>query len=165
MDENTLVMLFEHNNWANAEIIRACVALPDELLDAEPGSATAGSIRVTLIHLVASQGGYLSLLTQPVEDRRDPTPVFADLLKSAEKSGQGLLALAKGEQNPLKPARIPTRNGYLVDPWVVMLQVINHATEHREQIKSMLTALEITPPDLDGWVFGEVAGALIKNSE
>jgi len=164
MDESTLVKLFEHNNWANAEIIQACAALSDEQLDAEPGSATRGSIRITLTHLVASQGGYLSLLTQPVETRRDPAPAFDELLESARKSGQGLLALAKGEQKPIRPARIQTRDGYLVDPWVVMLQVINHATEHREQIKSMLTALGAAPPNLDGWSYGEVARALTKIS-
>jgi uncharacterized damage-inducible protein DinB len=29
-----------------------------------------------------------------------------------------------------------------------MVQSINHATEHREQIKSMLSALGVTPPDI-----------------
>ena len=68
MTENILVKLFEHNNWANLRIIEACSALSDEQLDAEPQSATKGSIRRTLLHLVASQQGYLSLLTLPVEE-------------------------------------------------------------------------------------------------
>ena len=55
MAENMLARLFEHNNWANAQIIQACAALSDEQLDAEPLSATKGSIRRTLVHLVASQ--------------------------------------------------------------------------------------------------------------
>jgi uncharacterized damage-inducible protein DinB len=42
----------------------------------------------------------------------------------------------------------------------VLVQAIDHAAEHREQIKSMLSALGITPPDIDGWSYGEVAGAL-----
>jgi len=164
MNESFLVKLFEHNNWANSEIIQACAPLTDGQLDAEPESTTRGSIRVTLTHLVAAQQGYLSLLTRPLEARRDPVPPFAELPESARKSGEGLLALAKGEQKPLEPARICTRDGYYVDPWVVMLQVINHATEHREQIKSMLTALGITPPSLDGWDYGEFDGALTKIS-
>jgi len=162
MNESFLVKLFEHNNWANSKIIQACAQLTDEQLDAEPESTTKGSIRITLTHLVAAQQGYLSLLILPVEARRNPIPPFAELPESARKSGEGLLALAKGEQKPLEPARIRTRDGYYVDPWVVILQVINHATEHREQIKSMLTALGITPPNLDGWSYGEAAGALKK---
>jgi uncharacterized damage-inducible protein DinB len=43
MAENTLVKLFEHNNWANAQIIQACSALRDEQLNAEPRSATHGA--------------------------------------------------------------------------------------------------------------------------
>ncbi len=45
MTENILGKLFEHNNWANLRIIQACSALSDEQLDAEPQSATKGSIR------------------------------------------------------------------------------------------------------------------------
>jgi uncharacterized damage-inducible protein DinB len=48
-----------------------------------------------------------------------------------------------------------------VEPWVVLVQIINHATEHREQISSMLSALGVTPPILDGWAYGEATNALI----
>jgi uncharacterized damage-inducible protein DinB len=74
MAESILVKLFEHNNWANLRIIQACSALSDDQLDAEPQSATKGSIRLTLTHLVASQQGYLSLLTLPVEARLHAPP-------------------------------------------------------------------------------------------
>lgn len=165
MTGNFLEKLFEHNNWANLQIIRACSALRDEQLDAEPQSVTKGTIRLTLAHLVSAQQSYLRTLTLPLEERRDVvTAAFADLQESAGKSGEGLLALARGKQKPLKD-RLQTRDRYLVEPWVIMLQVINHATEHREQISSMLTALGVTPPDLDGWNYGEAANALIPISE
>ena len=49
-----LVRLFEHNHWANLQLIQTCSALSAEQLDAEPQSATKGSIRLTLYknHLV-----------------------------------------------------------------------------------------------------------------
>ena len=75
-------------------------------------------------------------------------------------SGEGLLALAEGEQKPFE-ARLKTKDGFHTEPWVVMLQVINHATEHREQIKSMLSALGVNPPDIDGWDYGESTQALV----
>ena len=164
MTKQSLKMLFEHNNWANSRIIEACSALADEQLDAEPKSATAGSIRTTLSHLVTAQQGYLRLLTAPLEQRLDriPTPPFAELKNLASSSGEALLALAQGESSiPLK-GHIQTRDNFLVEPWVIMVQIINHATEHREQIKSMLTALGVTPPEIDGWSYGEFAGALIS---
>lgn len=164
MAENTLEKIFQHNNWANSQIIRACYTLSDEQLDAIPDSATRGSIRETLMHLVGSQAWYLALLTEPVDQRARTRPAFDELEESARASGEGLIDLVRNM--PLYPSedRLQMANGYLVAPWVVMLQAINHATEHREQIKSMLSALGVTPPDIDGWIFGEATGDLIAIS-
>lgn len=160
MSENILAKLFEHNNWANQKILQVCYDLSDQQLDAQPQSMTKGNIRETLLHLFNSQRGYLALLTLPV-DQRPTTPLtFAELTEAARLSGEELLALAKGEGATLD-SRLTTRDNYYTEPWVVMLQVINHATEHREQIKSMLSALGVTPPDIDGWDYGLVTGALV----
>ena len=169
MTENILGKLFEHNNWANLRIIQACSALTDQQLDAEPRSATKGTIRFTLWHLVSSQQSYLSTLTgmEPHFNWQTP-PAFAELRESVSFSGERLLDLARGEtgeRSELLNARLQTNDGYFVEPWVVMVQIINHATEHREQINSMLSSLGVTPPDLDGWTYGEVANALIPISK
>jgi uncharacterized damage-inducible protein DinB len=71
-----------------------------------------------------------------------------------------LLELAK-DISKLSDAPLQTRDGYHVNSWVLIVQIINHATEHREQIKSMLTALEVTPPSVDGWDYGEATNALV----
>jgi uncharacterized damage-inducible protein DinB len=161
MAENILARIFEHNNWANRKIVEACAALTDDQLDAPPQSATEGSIRSTLVHLVSAQYGYLRLLTLPVEERRDRATVgFAEIENSLKYSGEKLLELAR-DPAKLPPARIQTRDGHWVEPWVIMAQIINHATEHREQIKSMLTAMDITPPSIDGWDYGQSVGALV----
>ena len=156
-----LEKLFEHNNWANQKIVEACMALTDEQLDAEPHSVTKGTIRRTLVHLVSSQQGYLRTLTLPLEERLDAVTVdFGGLQESTRKSGEGLLGLARDDQKPLRP-QLQTRDGFHAEPWVLMVQIINHASEHREQINSMLSALGITPPDLDGWSYGEATNALV----
>ena len=161
MTSSFLVKMFEHNNWANDQMIQTCLALSDEQLDAQPQSATKGTIRNTLIHLVDAQQWYLDLLTVPLEERKDFIPGFADVHETARRSGAALLALAREEtSNPL-PAQVQTGNGNLVAPWVIMVQVINHATEHREQINNMLSALGLTPPELDGWAYGEANGDLV----
>jgi uncharacterized damage-inducible protein DinB len=161
MMEDILVKLFEHNNWANLQIIQACAALSDEQLDAEPRSATHGSLRDTLLHLVASQRGYLALLTLPVEERQLAAPAIMNLEESVQKSGEGLLDLIKDATGKFPKTRLQTTDGYYVEPWVVMVQIINHATEHREQIKSMLSALGVTPPELDGWDYGFATNTLV----
>ena len=161
MSKNIFEKLLEHNNWANLQIIQACSTLSDEQLDAEPQSATKGSIRKTLLHLVSSQRGYLSLLTLPVEARHKPPIEFTELQESVSASGKGLLELVRDESGKFSKTRLQTTDDYYVEPWVVLVQVINHATEHREQINSMLSALRVTPPDLDGWSYGEFTNTLV----
>lgn len=121
MTQEFLIRLFEHNNWANAQIIEACAALSDAQLNAQPTSATMGSIRETLRHLVASQLGYLSRLTG-VDYRAswEAPPSFPELLEGARVGGEGLLALARGEPGTPLQTRIEARDGYLVEPWVIM---------------------------------------------
>ena len=173
MDENYLARIFLHNNWANQKIIQVCKTLTDEQLDADPTSVTYGSIRKTLVHMVAAQQRYLDHLTLPFEVRRERVyPDFAadesgagevfDLETVADSTGKAFFALALGKTNLFQSTQIHTPDGYIVEPWVLMVQVIVHGVEHREQIKSMLTALGITPPEIDGWLYGESQGALFE---
>lgn len=165
MTINVLEKLFEHNNWANLRTIQICATLSDEQLDVEPQSATKGTIRLTLWHLVSAQQGYLALLTGTERlFTWQSAPPFAELEQAATISGERLLALAKADPAKSLTSQLQTRDGYWVEPWVVMVQVINHATEHREQINSMLSALGVTPPDLDGWNYGEATNALLPPS-
>src|SRR5688500_17450609 len=116
MTKNVLEKLFEHNNWANLQIIQACSGLRDKQLDAEPQSVTKVSIRRTLVHLVSSQYSYLRTLTLPLEERLDsPTVPFAELQESSKMSGEGLLALVRDERKPLK-SQLQTRDGYYMEP-------------------------------------------------
>ena len=164
MAECLIEKLFEHNNWANHRLIEACSGLSDEQLDAQPASAAYGNIRQTMIHLVSAQVGYLKLLTRPVEERKQARIdlEFSGLAQAAAASGNGLLDLVRDGGNRLTTGRLETTDGYWVDLWVVLVQAINHADEHREQVCSQLSALDLKPPALDGWTFGEATGALVS---
>jgi uncharacterized damage-inducible protein DinB len=165
MPQEMLARLFEHNHWANLQIIDICLGMSDEALDAEPPAAAYGSIRSTLLHLVRAQQGYLRLLTVPLEERLERVELdFHDVRSSAKASGEGFVALAQDAAALDAMSQVETSDGYRVDPWVIVVQAINHATEHREQIKLMLTALGHTAPDLDGWTYGEATGALVSIS-
>ena len=161
---SVLVKLLEHNNWANLEIIEACSALSDQQLEARDRPGT-WCLRQVLSHIVESQAGYLSLLTQPLEARRSGRVPFEQLRGVASESGEGLLALAQDESGEGLNGTLRTTDGYEVEPWVVMVQVVNHATEHRRQIAALLRSLGVTPPRLDGWAHGEATGALTQLAE
>jgi uncharacterized damage-inducible protein DinB len=161
MDNAFLFRMFEHNNWANQKMIEFCGDLPKWHLDANPKSTTKGSIRQTLVHLVRAQRGYLELLTIPLGERRAISPSYSELANLARSSGEGLLDYLRAEAAAAQEGRLKTSDGYSVEPWVVLVQVIQHAAEHREQLSSMLTDLGLDPPDLDGWSFGESRSAVV----
>ena len=164
MTENILARLFEHNHWANLQLIQTCSTLSDTQLDTEPQSATKGSIRLTLWHVIDGQQEFLSQLSgrEPRLNGQAPAS-FAELVESATISGEGLLALARDETSKTLNTTIQ-HDGYFIEPWVIMVQAINHATEHREQIKNMLSALGVTPPILDGGAYGRIAKAIVAPS-
>lgn len=156
MAEGMLAKLIEHNNWANREITRACAALPDAQLDARPISEKQWSVRENLVHLVVAQVDYLAMLTRLPEPVEPEAPSFAELQVLADASGAGLLKVdVDAIPSPLE------RDGYRIDPWVVLLQALNHATEHRKQIAHLMRAQGLEPPRMDGWAFGAAERAVI----
>jgi uncharacterized damage-inducible protein DinB len=44
---------------------------------------------------------------------------------------------------------------YTLPVWLLLLQAINHATEHRAQVAAILTQQGIEPPGMDGWTYHE----------
>ncbi len=71
-----------------------------------------------------------------------------------------MLTLACDEPGKYLKTQLRTTDGYLVEPWVVMVQAINHATDHRRQLSGMLRDQGVIPPRLDGWAYGEAVKAL-----
>jgi uncharacterized damage-inducible protein DinB len=115
-----------------------------------------------LWHLVDAEQDYLSQLmgTVPRYNWKAP-PAFAELQQAVDFTAEGLLALARDDSGKSLDAQIHSDDGHTIEPRVVIVQLINHATEHREQIKSMLSALGVTPTRIDGWAYGRVTNALI----
>jgi uncharacterized damage-inducible protein DinB len=156
--QRVLAELFRHNLWANLILIDLCATLPNEILETNvPG--TFGAIRKTLTHLVGAEERYLSALVAGPE-RRNPAleetaPDLATLREHARQSGEGFVAYAESvEGNPT--LRVTWRGQLHEMPAALFLvQAINHATEHRTQIKTALTQAGITPPELDGWTWDD----------
>ncbi|MCB8968338.1 MAG: DinB family protein [Ardenticatenaceae bacterium] len=162
MTENILARLIEHNNWATLQIFDVCATLTAAQLDFEPQSAVRGTIRETLRHLVLSQEDYTAMLTtfdHPPE--REVMPTLVELREIVVQSGRELVALVQDFSSKSLQSQIQVSDGYRVEPWVFIVQAINHATEHREQIKSILSALGVEPPRIDGWMYGRLENALI----
>ena len=149
---------FEHNTWANLRLLDACAELTEPQLDvAVPG--TFGTIRDTLVHLAGNEENYLALLTgeQPEHPLRrgDPFPGMDALRERFQRSGT---ALAKAAVKLAPDAVLRgTHHGepYAIHAVVVLLQVINHGTEHRAHVATILSRQGIAPPTLDSWAYHE----------
>lgn len=152
--------LFRHNRWANHQMVMACASLSDEQLDTSV-LGTYGSIRDTLTHLAAAEAGYVTRLTgRPrLLAHEDPFPGMDRVAELLEESGAALEKLAETTdrdeiveiQRQDQTVRVPA--------FILLLQSINHATDHRSHISTILTQLGISPPELDLWDYNsEVLG-------
>ena len=153
-----LVDLFRHNTWANERLLEVCAGLGDAQLDAT-GDGTYGSVRDTLVHLFGAQGRYVHMLQgtppQPMVSEREPWPGFETLRASARASDSGLEAIAARADAMGPVSREYQGQMHTLPVALLMTQAINHATEHRAHINTILTQAGIEPPSLDGWAWNE----------
>jgi uncharacterized damage-inducible protein DinB len=150
-----LVALFRHNLWANLRLLDACVVLDEQQLAATT-VGTFGPLYNTLRHIVSAEQSYLRRLTgqQPEPPLRpEDNPDVAALRAYAGHFGQGLISVAASTA----PADIVPvewdEEQWPVPASLILTQAINHATEHRAQVMTILTQQGIEPPDLSGWAY------------
>ncbi len=147
---------FKFNLWANLRVLDACAGLDDAQLDATI-RGTFGSVRETLVHIVAAEEGYVQRFTgqrlEPALHKDDPFPGFDELRRRVRQSGEGLIAIA--EQFDAAQVLHLSYQGqfYAVPAIFVLIQAINHATDHRSQVATVLSQQDVTPPELDGWSY------------
>jgi uncharacterized damage-inducible protein DinB len=157
-----LVHIFKHHLWANSELLEVCDGMSDGVLDATV-NGTYGSVRDTFVHLFAAEERYLARISEyaPGEPLVEGTfPGFRVLRERGHASAEGLLALAQSESGERVISGIHPRYGKFAIPVSTFLaQAINHATEHRAHVCTILTQQGIEPPVLDVWTYEEsVAG-------
>ncbi len=149
-----LVKLFEHNRWANLRAVAACAHLADAQLDATV-MGTDGSVRHTLMHIAGAEQRYVIRLSgrQPTYGERDGWPGAAQLTQALDESGLALIALAeRADPDEVLHGEYQGRP-YALPAAIVYVQAINHATEHRAQIATILTQQGVAPPDCSGWAW------------
>ena len=158
-----LTPLFEHNLWANLRLLEACSSLDRSKLELViPG--VYGTPASTFVHYISGEQRYVFRISNEEPPTRlksdDPWPGFDDLIARAHWSAARLLHLA----DSVGPNTVihQTFDGvdHEVTADVVLVQAINHSTEHRAHIVTTLSAHEISMPDIDGWGWGEATGRL-----
>ena len=152
---DTLTTLFKHHLWANLGLLEHCKQLTDEQLDASVVGGF-GSIRDTLTHIVSAEQSYFSRISTGQMYRHPenrPSMTIDEMKDAISKTGQGLITWATKVQ---AEDTVPINwDGTMRDvpKTIILTQAINHATEHRSQVMTILTQLGIEPPELDSWTY------------
>jgi len=151
--ESTLVELIAYNNWANKQILAACQGLSaDQLAASAPGAY--GSIHATLGHIIHAEADYVGRMTgeppQPPFKWQDG-PTVTELSAFAKQVGAALLDAARR----IPPTQMvhEEEDGQYIDyqARLLFMQAINHGIEHRTNITTILSALGLPAPEVDGW--------------
>lgn len=150
-----LLTLLQHHLWANLRILEACRQVPiDDLEATAPG--TYGTIQATIAHMIESEYGYLRLMGWPGDQ---PAALQFD---HTDLDQLGVLIRQRGEYLVELIGSIDASTHYEVTShgttWQVpfsffLTQLINHATEHRTNITTILAGVGIEAPETSGWVY------------
>jgi uncharacterized damage-inducible protein DinB len=159
--KTTLVALFTHNKWANLRLLAACAGLEEAQLKASaPG--TYGNIADTLLHLLAAEARYVTLLTgrvldDPIHERKG-FPGLGVLREHAAQSGDALIGVAQDDPYEAILKGSFGERTYKMRAVVPLVQAIHHAGEHRDQVMTILGQLGVEQPDLSGWAYATEMG-------
>jgi uncharacterized damage-inducible protein DinB len=148
--------LYKHHLWANQQLLEVCESLEDEALEAH-AVGTYGTVRDTLVHLLAAESRYLGAMTRTGEPVGAPKegsfPGIPELKRHATSQGEQLLGLA--ERVAANDTITVERRGRTLEIPISIFfaQAINHATEHRAHVCTALTQASVEPPNLDVWQY------------
>ncbi len=151
-----LAELFKHNAWANDRLLEVCAGLDSHQLNATV-EGTFGTIGETLAHIAGAESSYYARFTGGSWEEARLTPEeegdVAALRERLRRSGAGFVALAERMSADEVLEGTWRGNPYAIPASILLTQVINHATEHRSQIATILTQQGIEPPDFSGWAW------------
>ena len=146
----TFELLFAHNAWASRQVLDACKAAPNGLLQAPGEGITSDSHLERLRHLFEVERGFLGVLRG--ESTRPPKP--AQELDGLVSYHDGTAAGFEQLVAVLDEAAL---DGSFYVPWWErefevrdgLLQVIAHSSQHRAEVAWALSKVGVSTGDLD----------------
>ncbi len=157
-------LLFEYTAWARDRLLKAAEGLTEEEY-VQPNGFTYGSIRGILTHGLAAETGGMRRWTGQMPAtgiNQEGLPTVEALASRWAEETAALRAFLPGlddaalEQEVIqrRPDGTEIRRVLMFD----MMQIVNHATQHRAEAAEALTQIGRSPGDLDFSVFLRVRG-------
>src|SRR5712691_1962638 len=162
---DVLVEFFRHNAIMNQRLVEACRQLSQEQLGAT-ATGTYGSIGATLVHIANAQEGYAARLLDTERAERLPEEPFPGFDALAERFAHGDAQLEEAAARAGQDRRVQVTGDDPPGTWwmpvsLFLLQAVNHGTEHRSQVATILTQLGVEPPEMDGWTYFLESGQMV----
>jgi uncharacterized damage-inducible protein DinB len=154
-----------YDNWATETLAEFCLALPKEQLElTTPG--TMGTVKATLIHLVAAKERYAATLSgAPHPDdavRETTTTDLGHVLARAKRLSASFDAFASGaidlDSMVERTAADGTRQR--MPMWVLLAQFLHHGNEHRAQLGSIFGANGVELPHYSAFNWAQTLGKM-----
>lgn len=166
MKVDEIKLLYEYNAWADARLLAACARVsPEQYAAPPPIDAGRGGLRETMVHMldniwqwrITLQGYYKEPLADEAaydatELHEDAFPTFAALHERWQIEQQEMQAY-------LDTLTEETLNGKIryvipgavreLDVWLILVDVLVHATQHRSEASALLTSYGQSPGDYD----------------
>ena len=159
------VEFFLHNAMMNRRLVEACRQLAPEQLGAT-ATGTYGSIGATLVHVANAQEGYAARLLDTERPERLPEDPFPGFEALAERFAHGDAQLEEAAAQAGQDREVQVTGDDPPGTWwmpvsLFLLQAVNHGTEHRSQVATIMTHLGVEPPEMDGWTYFFEADKLV----
>lgn len=151
--EPTLVAFVHYNQWANQQLLAACMKLDAALLTAEI-AGTYGSILATFEHLLRAEAGFLRRIhgtgPQPAFTWGE-RPSLAQLAAFADQVSEAFLETI--QQVPPTQNVHEAENGWRFDyqARLIFMSLVYHGIAHRTDITTFLNSQGVAVPELDVW--------------
>src|SRR5438093_6443099 len=155
-----------HNTMMNDRLLEACRSLSPEQL-AATATGTYGTIGGTLVHIANAQEGYAARFLGTERPERLPEDPFPGMEALEERFAHGDAQLEEAARQAGRDHEVQVTGDDPPGTWrmpaaLLLLQAINHGTEHRSQVATILTQLGVEPPEMDGWTYFFDSGHMVE---
>ena len=152
--------IVDHHIWANDTLYAFCESLTPEQLTLSV-SGTFGQVHKTLTHIAEAEQIYLSRIPdtgieRTLDDEAEHQLPVAELRDVLRRNGQAWReVIAKWPDDHSFGYR--GRDGRTEHRSVSFsfVQMLDHASEHRNHVRTILSTHGIEPPEIDGWLWDD----------
>ena len=165
MSGSLLEAAFAHHVWATLRVVDVCLDLSAEELETNV-TGTRGPILDTVRHLVESDAFDLFILTGDRTYNVDAARMSLSEVRGVmERTGSGWTELISGPLDPDVVVReVDENDGF--QRWAHvgfrLAGTLDHGTDHRSQICTALTTIDVEPPKIGVVDFGLNVGRIVE---